>query len=248
MEFKSQLTLQGKLPTGPLVRLSLNTLTKESLSQYSYLLLSYKSGVPRSIRKRLTVRKQRAKRLRKPRIFAQLRIEVVPDDMFASFLEGEHDIRLDSYRTGEQAVYLSYYEKVFGENLAEGTRRANLRATYTTSKANVKEEWHANFKTIPSNKGNIHSYFLHPSAADNLKAFAEAFVASLGFSVVVLRAQNYTLAYKVYTDYAPIRPIPSEIESCFETRGPYLFKLLREEMLLYPWEEVQALCERKVVE
>jgi hypothetical protein len=236
----------GKLLSkGPLVVLKQTEIHKGMLGQFDYLLLKYKAPVPNEMRKRLTIGKRRFRTLRKRRVFAQLRLEVVPDELFGRFLEdargGEGGQILEAYRHGEQAMFLSYYEKVFRGNLAEGPK-ANRTATYTSSTRNVRSYAHGNFKLIPTADRKIFGYFLHPTAAKELKDFAEDFTKRLGFSVMILRAQNWVLPYKVYQDYFPLTPVRIEGKSCNEEPGPYVFKLLDGTTPPFDWSGLQSVC------
>lgn len=231
-------------PKGPLVFLKPHEVRREMLGEFDYLLLKYKAPVPPEVRRRLTIGKRRLQTLRKRRVFAQLRLEVVPDDLLGRFLKdarGSDGAQiLQAYREGEQAMFLSYYEKVFRGNLADG-KKANRTATYTSSTRNVRGN--ANFKLIPSANRKIFGYFLHPTAAAELKAYAEAFAKHLGFSIMMLRAQNWILPYKVYHDYFPLTPIRVEGKSCDSEPGPYLFKRLDGPTPSFDWSVLEGECE-----
>jgi hypothetical protein len=240
----------GKLrEKGPLVFLKQDELRREILGQFEYLLLKYKSSVPPEIRRRLTIAKRRKQTLRKRRVFAQLRLEVVPDDLFGRFVDDAKGSpayeMLQGYREGEQAMFLSYYEKVFSGNLAEG-KQANRRATYTSSTRNVRSAFHGNFKLIPSSERKIFGYFLHPTAAKEIKTFAEHLARRLGFSVMILRAQNWILPYKVYQDYFPLTPVEAKGKSCKEEPGPYVFKFLNKSTPSFDWSVLEEECEEQV--
>ena len=250
-----QIQIFGKLrqknpqgPKGPLVYLKSSEIHHDMLGEFEYLLLKYKAEVPAPVRRTLRIGKRRLQTLRKRRVFAELRLEVVPDDLLDRFLQdakgGAAEGLLDAYRHGEQAMFLSYYEKVFRGNLADGPK-ANRTATYTSSTRNVRPKNHGNFKLIPSaTQGRkIFGYFLHPKAAQELKDYAESFAKRLGFSVMILRSQNWILPYKVYKDYFPLTPIRVEDKSCDSEPGPYVFKFLKSPTPSFDWSVLKGVCE-----
>ncbi len=196
---------------GSPIRLRSARLDKELFKEYEYLLIKYADSVPESVLETLRISDKRKETLRKPRVFAQLRLELVPDELYKKIVGGsELERELMEMGLGERAMYLSYYEKVFAANLKEGATK-NRQATYTSNRRTVKRSA-PGFKTIPG-KGT--TYFLHPGAARRVKAFAEALAERMGARVMLLRAVSKPLAEKVYQDYHPLTQVSADAKNFF---------------------------------
>ncbi len=268
--------------------LPLPSITKETVFEFEYLLFEYYAPVPSRIKRKLTLSKERLQRLKTPRLFASLRIYPVHKNVFAHEYLGQ---AINKYEvmpyltpylnpmTGEVlesaltagnlctfCCYLGYYTKVFEGNLVNPQN--NRKSTYTTRRNNLKSSAQKDFKALDIPKyprGEL--FFLHDTAAKELKTFVEEFLKEIGFTFVFLYAANMNLAHKVYHDYYPLfldseeygRQMSKEGSvlirgdlrkkkepaTCDNTHGPLLVKSLDIPFPPYDWKELQGLCKRE---